>query len=238
MDNDIINVYCDESCHLENDRERAMVFGCLRYPKDKVKMLSKSLRELKKKHHIYPFAETKWQTVSASKENFYTELLEVFLNTEGLNFRAVIFQNKDLHKLEHDRFDNQTYEDWYYKMFYLTLGAIIDTQHSYNIYLDKKNSKSSDKISKLKTYLSKKANIVNLQNVLSHESELIQFTDFLTGIVSYANRDYIKLPNANKTKIQLVNHLKSKTGLSLITKTPLSAKKVNIFIWEPDYYEA
>ena len=43
-----INIYCDESCHLEYDGQRAMVFGCVRYPKGKVQELSKNIRELKK----------------------------------------------------------------------------------------------------------------------------------------------------------------------------------------------
>lgn len=232
-----INIYCDESCHLEHDGQRAMVFGCVRYPKEKVHELSKQIRELKKKHFIYPFAETKWKTVSKSKEDFYLDLLELFLNIEDLKFRAVVFQNKDLHRLEHNRFHNQTYEDWYYKMFYVTLGKIIDKGNLYNIYLDRKNANSSQKIHTLETHLSRKAKILKIQNVLSHESELIQLTDFLTGIISYANRDAIKLPEANKTKVKLVETLKSKANLSLILSTPLIADKINIFMWEPDYYE-
>ncbi|MCM1009704.1 MAG: DUF3800 domain-containing protein [Fusobacterium sp.] len=230
-----INIYCDESCHLENDGQRAMVFGSIRYPKEKVAYLSVKLRELKKKHHIYPFAETKWTTVSKSKEGFYLELLELFLKTEALKFRAVVFQNKDLHKLEHNKFDNQTYEDWYYKMFYVTLGNIIDKDNLYNIYLDRKNANSSNKIHNLEIHLAKRAKINKIQNILSHQSELIQLTDFLTGIVSYANRDAIKLPNANQTKVKLVETLKSETKLSLISTTRLSADKINIFIWEPNF---
>lgn len=214
-----------------------MVFGCVRYPKENVQALSKRIRELKKKHFIYPFAEIKWKTVSKSKEKFYLDLLELFLNTEDLKFRAVVFQNKDLHKLEHNKFQNQTYEDWYYKMFYVTLGNIIDKGHSYNIYLDRKNENSSQKVHTLEKHLAKKAKILKIQNVLSYQSELIQITDFLTGIVSYANRDAIKLPKANTTKVKLVEILKSRTSLSLILSTPLSADKVNIFMWEPNYYE-
>lgn len=231
-----INIYCDESCHLEFDGQRAMVFGCVRYPKDNVQELSKKIRELKKKHFIYPFAEIKWKTVSKSKENFYLELLDLFLNTSELKFRAVVFQNKDLHKLEHN-LHNQTYEDWYYKMFYVTIEKIIDKETLYNIYLDRKNKNSSQKIHTLEDYLSKRAKILKIQEVLSHQSELIQITDFLTGIVSYANRDAIKSPEANKTKVKLVETLKEKASLSLITSTPLSADKVNIFMWEPNYYE-
>lgn len=231
-----VNVYCDESCHLENDHQRAMVFGSIRCPKEIVKTVSDEIRELKRKHKIYCFAETKWKTVSFSKEEFYTDLLKLFLNKDYLYFRAVVFQNKDLHKLEHVRFEKQTYEDWYYKMFYVLLDKIMQEKYLYNIYFDKKNPNSSKKLNTLKNYLNRKYSIKNIQNVLSHESELIQLTDFLTGIISYANRDYIKLPKANKTKIKLVDMLKNESKLSLVVSTPKNARKINLFMWEPDYY--
>jgi hypothetical protein len=28
----VYNVYCDESCHLENDHQKVMVLGAVRYP--------------------------------------------------------------------------------------------------------------------------------------------------------------------------------------------------------------
>lgn len=232
-----VNVYCDESCHLENDHQRAMVFGSIRCPKSQVKLIADDIRNLKRKYAIYAFSETKWKKVSFSKENFYIDLLNYFLNNDNLYFRAVIFQNKDLHRLDHDKFGNQTYEDWYYKMFYILLDKIMSDKYFYNIYFDKKNPNSSKKLNKLKEYLNKKYKIGNIQNVISYESELIQLTDFITGIVSYANRDYIKLKDANSTKIKLVEMLRNKSNLSLVVSTPKNAKKINLFTWEPDYYE-
>ena len=32
---EIFNIYCDESCHLENDRQKAMVLGAVWCPLDK-----------------------------------------------------------------------------------------------------------------------------------------------------------------------------------------------------------
>jgi len=32
---EIYNIYCDESCHLENDRQKAMVLGSVWCPLDK-----------------------------------------------------------------------------------------------------------------------------------------------------------------------------------------------------------
>ena len=45
----VINVYCDESCHLENDCHKSMIIGGISCPRDKVKELSIKIRQLKEK---------------------------------------------------------------------------------------------------------------------------------------------------------------------------------------------
>lgn len=44
---DIYNIYCDESCHLENDHQKVMVLGAIWCSLDKVKEISKRIREKK-----------------------------------------------------------------------------------------------------------------------------------------------------------------------------------------------
>ena len=46
------NVYCDESCHLENDKEKAMVLGSIWVPKDKTADINTRIREIKVKHSL------------------------------------------------------------------------------------------------------------------------------------------------------------------------------------------
>ena len=46
---ELINIYCDESCHLENDGETAMVLGAVFCPVNKKKEIFERLFELKKK---------------------------------------------------------------------------------------------------------------------------------------------------------------------------------------------
>ena len=41
------NVYCDESCHLENDRQKAMVLGALWCPMEKVREIADNIRGIK-----------------------------------------------------------------------------------------------------------------------------------------------------------------------------------------------
>ncbi len=44
---EICNVYCDESCHLEHDRQKAMVLGAIWCPLDKSREIAVRLREIK-----------------------------------------------------------------------------------------------------------------------------------------------------------------------------------------------
>ena len=46
------NLYCDESCHLENDDSNVMVLGALILPKDKKKEISDNIVDIKKRHGV------------------------------------------------------------------------------------------------------------------------------------------------------------------------------------------
>ena len=45
------NIYCDESCHLENDREPVMLLAAVWCPKADAGALAAELRELKEQHN-------------------------------------------------------------------------------------------------------------------------------------------------------------------------------------------
>ncbi len=51
---EIINIYCDESCHLENDKEKVMALGAVYCPASKKSEIFEILSELKKKHNLIP----------------------------------------------------------------------------------------------------------------------------------------------------------------------------------------
>lgn len=47
--NSEINIYCDESCHLEHDHIEVMVIGALSCPKHETQKVFKRIREIKMK---------------------------------------------------------------------------------------------------------------------------------------------------------------------------------------------
>ena len=64
MESNEINVYCDESCHLQNEECQTMVISCIRCPKDKIKQVTNDIITLKKRYGIWKYAEIKWNKVS------------------------------------------------------------------------------------------------------------------------------------------------------------------------------
>ena len=48
----VVHIYCDESCHLENDGMKAMVLGALWCPADRRQSISRRLKELKAEHGL------------------------------------------------------------------------------------------------------------------------------------------------------------------------------------------
>ncbi|MFN8437645.1 MAG: DUF3800 domain-containing protein [Cytophagales bacterium] len=215
------NLYCDESCHLENDHKPFMFLGSVSSAYNQVKRHTERINELKKKHNFY--AEIKWSSVSKSKSKFYLDLVDYFFDTE-LKFRAIGVEKA---QIKNNKF-NQTYDEFYYKMYYQLLNHKINSLHNYNVYLDIKDTLSAYKVNKLKEILNTKFGVFrNVQNIHSHESIIIQLTDFFMGAISYYHNDSEK---KNITKVQLIERIKYHSKESLV-KTNYS-EKLNLFFIE------
>lgn len=87
---EIYNVYCDESCHLENDHQQVMVLGAVWCPQEKAREISVRLREIKVHHGLPPEFELKWTKVSPAKARFYLDVMDYFFDDDDLFFRALI----------------------------------------------------------------------------------------------------------------------------------------------------
>lgn len=216
------NVYCDESCHLENDHKDFMFLGSISCAYPQVERHSKRIEELKKEHNFY--AEIKWTKVSHSKLRFYIDLIDYFFDTD-LKFRTI---GIDKSKINNDIFD-QTYDDFYYKMYYQLLNYKIDTLSHYNVYLDIKDSLSACKVRKMKDILNVKLGVFRtVQNIRSHESLLMQLADFLMGAISYYNNDK---EHRNAAKMQLIEKIRKHARIPDLGKTNYN-NKMNLFFIE------
>lgn len=228
---EIFNVYCDESCHLENDRQKAMVLGAVWCPLDKTREIAVRLREIKQKHGLPPHFEVKWTKVSPGKQQLYLDLIDYFFDDDDLYFRSLIVPNKSL--LRHDAFPGQDHDTWYYKMYFDMLKVIFRPSARYRIYLDIKDTRGAQKVAKLHEILcndrydfSRKV-IEWLQLVHSHEIEQLQLADLLIGAIAYLNRGL----EGNAGKEALIERMQQRSGYDLTRTTLLREEKMNIFRW-------
>lgn len=227
-----INIYCDESCHLENDKQAAMVIGAVWCSKALVPEVTGRLKEIKARYKLRSTSEVKWTKVSPAKELLYQDIINYFFDNEELHFRAVVIPDKSI--LDHAA-HQQDHDTWYYKMFYELLIRLISPQDQFNIYLDIKDTRSRLKIATLKDRLSsnhldfKKQIIQKVQPIRSHEVQLDQLADILIGALSYNAR---KLSGSTAKK-GLVDLIKRRSGYTLDKTTLLREQKFNLLIWNP-----
>jgi len=226
----IYNVYCDESCHLENDGQKAMVLGAIWCPIEKVREISVRLREIKVKHGMSRDFECKWTKVSPAKFELYKALVDYFFDDDDLHFRALIVPNKNL--LDHTAF-SQDHDTWYYKMYFDMLKVLLNPSDRYRIYIDIKDTQGAQKERKLHDVLCNNIYDFNreiverLQSVQSHEVEILQLADLLIGAVSYVNRGL----EGSKAKLDLVNRIVDRSGYQLTKSTLLREEKINLLVW-------
>ena len=227
---EVINVYCDESCHLENDGQRVMVLGAIWCPRDRVRDIAIQLRDIKEKHGLPRSFEVKWTKVSEGKREFYLEIVRFFFEEAALHFRALIVPDKG--QLRHEEY-GQDHATWYFKMYFDMLKVILTPHDRYRIYLDVKDTCSAEKMEKLRDVLCNNMYdfsqqiIERLQGVRSHEVEILQVADLLIGAVCYANRGLM----TSSAKTALVEEVRSRSGYCLTKTTLVREPKMNLFRW-------
>lgn len=238
-----LNIYCDESCHLQNDQQSVMVIGAVYCPLEKKREIFERLAELKTKHHLTPkhkkrptdnraYYELKWNKVSTAKLEYFKDVINYFFDDDHLQFRVLVVSDKS--KIEYQKY-NHTHDTFYYKMYFGMLKAILNPDYSHHIYIDIKDTRSREKVHKLEEVLRNdkydysKEIIRKVQQVVSHEVEIMQLTDLLVGAVGYVNRGL----NSSKAKNELVELIRHRSRYSLTKSTLLKERKCNIFIWQP-----
>jgi hypothetical protein len=223
-----------------------MAFGAVYCPAAKKDEIFVRISEIKKKYNLVPkhkkdpkenrtFYEIKWNKVSKSQIAFYKEIIDFFFDDDDLSFRVLIVPNKP--GLDYEAYGH-THDTFYYKMYFNMLKVILNPEYAHNIYIDIKDTKSREKVHKLEEVLRNdkydfaKEIIKKVQQVRSHEVELIQLADLFTGAVSYINRGL----TSSAAKTELVEYIKHRSRYSLVRSTLVKEKKFNIFIWQSSKY--
>jgi len=206
-----------------------MVLGAIWCNHDKTREAAVRLREIKIHHGLPANFEIKWTKVSPAKLDFYMDVLNYFFDDDDLHFRAWVACKAGL---RHEEF-GQNHDDWYYKMMFGLLEPLLMPNARFRLYLDKKDTRSAQKVAKLHDVLCNnlydfnRTIVERVQVVEADHVEQLQLADLLLGAVGYANR---KL-GGSAAKNALINRIKHRTGYSMIKPTLLRESKFNIFVW-------
>jgi hypothetical protein len=210
-----------------------MVWGAVWCETNHVRDIADAIREIKQSQGVAPNFEAKWTKVSPAKVTLYRALIEYFLSDERLRFRGLVVPDKSC--LDHSAFD-QTHDEWYYKMYFNMLKYTITPPNRYRVYLDIKDTRGGNKSRHLHDVLANnvydfsKEYIEKVQQIRSHESEIMQLADLLIGAIAYANR---KL-HTSRAKVEILRLLETRLGSDALTSTSsFGARKFNILVWEP-----
>ena len=228
-----IDIYGDESCHLERDGNDIMVLGAVSVPHARTRELADAIRGLKEAHGLARDFEIKWTKVSPAKAGFYVALVDLFGADPDMRFRGYVAHGK--RQLRHADFA-QDHDTWYHKMYYGMLLPLIQRRDAtFRIYIDIKDTRGGTKAHVLHDVLSTKLwdsehkVVERVQIVRSDEVEILQLADLLIGAVAYRNRSLSS--NAGKTAV--VARLERVANTRLDYSTPLGTEKVNLFQWQP-----
>lgn len=226
-----MNKYCiygDESCHLRNDNTNLMAFGAIWCKEPEVKKAVEKLKEIKQKHGFSPLQELKWSKVSPSNLSLYKDIIDYFYIEDDLNFRCYIIKNKNKFNFS----DKSEFDEFYYKAYFQMLNNILTRSDKFKIYLDTKDSQSSQRILKLKQVLqnansnfNEKIILSKIQTIRSYESQLMQMADILIGAITYKNRGL----KTSTAKLELINFIESKFKINISFSTLMRERKFNIF---------
>lgn len=224
-------IFCDETCHLESDKNKFMVLGAVYCPVSEINNINKYIRKLKLEHGLKETAEIKWGKISNSKLEFYKDLINFFFLNNSIRFRAIVC-DKDI--LNHEKFC-QTHDEWYHKMYYGMIRYIISNENSYEIYPDIKDTNSYRNFQNVLGFLriamhdSNAKTIIKIQPIRSNESYLLQLSDVLIGAIQYHKNN----KKTSRAKLEIVNLIQSYVTEELGTTTPFNKTKFNTLEWVP-----
>lgn len=226
----VYKIFCDESCHLENDGADIMVLGAVHCAAEKSIQLNKHIKWLRYKHNYH--TELKWTKLVAKQWPFYQALIDLIIDDPKVRIKTTVVQHKE--RLNHDFFNDGSHNTFYYKMFYFTLRDFLAEQKDYQIYLDYMDTLGGVKTKKLCEVLKTEGRSdlkIEAYIIQSYESQLIQFCDLIIGAVSYKNRTDI--PHNSLIKNKIIEYIENKLGHSLDYGTPPWETNFNIFKFSP-----
>lgn len=229
-----IEVYCDESrqeffAKAGADQQGFTVIGSLWIKAENRARYNEAINALRKKHGFKH--EFKWTKITPKKHEFFLDLIRLFFaeSEEDMRFRCIVLPVKYLDAVAFCEGDEEL---MFYKFYYQVLHHWILERNIYRVYVDIKTNRVHNRLRILKECLEKanpQAELELVQALPSHEVNLLQLVDVLTGAVS------AKFNGGNKStaKLAVLKEIEDCVGHQ-IAATTRDEKKFNVFLFRPD----
>lgn len=228
----MFNLYCDESCHLQNDSSDVMCVGGIVVPYERIEEYKTSIKAIKRKYGL--LQEIKWNTISSTHIRMYEELISFFFASE-MSFRSILIKNKS--NISAHTLGKDDYNSFYFSIIERLIRYSVQhnkgSNNDFRVYLDLKDSYGSKKLRVVEDTLKQeldRGNVVShLQNIRSHESVFIQLADIIIGAIAYRARGL----NGSIAKIATLKQIERLSGYTLNEGTEPGDNKFSIYDFQP-----
>ena len=118
------------------------------------------------------------------------------------------------------------------------LKAMLVPSECYNIFIDIKDTHSSEKAEKLRKVISNsmydfsRRIVKQVKPIRSEEVQIMQLTDILIGAFGYYNRIFDASEKRSQAKRQIIELIQKRSGYTLKRSTLLREDKFNLFVWK------
>ena len=210
----IYNVYCNESLYSTDDSESVTALGILICQTSQVRNLSDAIRALKSEHFLKTNFEIKWTKVSPSKIDFYLALVDFVLDDDRLNFHGIVRIDENRIECSHDQF----YDQLYCRVF----DSVFRLPQRYRMYLNVRDTRGGRTMRRLQDMASAAGGryVERIQQIRSHESEILQAVDLFAGALTYANRGL----SGGAGKEAIIERMRLRLGDRALTSSFVSAE--------------
>jgi len=234
-----MHVYCDES---SQSKDRYMVIGGIWIPALNVQSFDEDIAKFRNDYNMKN--ELKWGKISKGKLNEYKIFIDIifdYINKLYLLYRCVIV---DMWQYDNKKYNKGDYELGFYKIYYQLLFQYYLKAYKYLIYPDDRQNSYKHRLEALKIILNRGIRkkyginfdpIRNIEPRKSHEVNLIQAVDVLTGAIAYKwnKKDHEKC--ASPAKIEIANYIALKANMPSLAYSHSKNSSPAFHIWYMDF---
>lgn len=221
-------IYCDESMpdlfSSRNPRGRYLMIGGLWLPAAMRHDVKNKVTLIRERHKVW--GEMKWTKISPSKQEFYEEIIDLFMSFGmDMRFRCIAVDREQVNLALH----GSDSELGFYKFYYQLLHHWIFDFNEYRIFCDLKTNRDRKRLHDLKRclyYTNLSATITDVQSLPSMEVAIIQLCDVLLGAASSRINQSLGVGTAKES---IVQRLEERLNLRQIGPTSRAEEKFNIF---------